>query len=518
MLIAHPTDNKLGELCYFLLRKSGIFISKREFLKHLYTNENYASLLSVTETLSYFGVETLCVRTDIRFLQENKEPALLYLRSAESSEFVVWIDFPDSGRIRFKDENLRTHTQPLAEFLARWDGVALFPLSPDKPFLPDPSSLLGKALAGCLGLLLGWIVYRSLTVSPLYFTFLCLKIAGLSITVLLLRHALGKTSRIEHKLCTFHRHVDCDAVLSSPAAKIGQLASMSDIGFVYFTGGIAVLLTGLLTAEKEAYLALLCILSYFSFIYTLFSLFYQRIVVKKWCPLCLGVLVIIWVECALGWAARVVSDLPPVACITAALFIFILISLTWKFVYALLKEKLRLENTEYAYLKMKKDTAVFNSLLEPLPVNESVPAFSCPLVCGNEASSVLLTIVLSFSCYPCRNLFLKVKSQLARENNTIKCRFVFLPKSESDRLQTGLVTNIYRSEGEEAFLTALSESFGKTLTAGEAGEEEEKRFRIAEEYQAWVKQRKIAYTPLLLWGHKKIPLWYDWEEIVYFLN
>lgn len=516
--MAHPTDNKLGELCFFLLRKSGVCVSKREFLKHLYTNENYASLLAVTETLSYWGIETVCARTDIGFLQENKEPALLYLRSAESSEFVVLIDFPASDQIRYKDENLHTHIQPLAEFLAHWDGVALFVLSPDLPMPPDRSVWAWRCLAGCLLLMSGWIAYQAFEASSLYFIFLCLKIAGLSVTVLLLRHTLGMTSKMEHTICTFHRQVDCDAVLSSPAARIGKLASMSDIGFVYFAGGIIVLLAGLLTSDEKAYLDTLCILSYLSFAYTLFSLFYQRIIVKKWCPLCLGVLLIIWIECGVGYAHAGVH-LPPATNVAVVLFVFMSVAWVWKAVSFLLKENLRLENIEYAYLKIKKDSTVFHSLVgPPVVAAETAPSFSYPLICGNKNAPCLLTVVLSFSCYPCRNLFFKIKSHLGREDNKIKCRFVFLLKSEKDGLQAELLTAIYRKEGEEAFLKALSGSFDKIEAFEEETEETKEHCQLADEHRSWVEKRKITYTPALLCDDKNIPLWYDWEEVVYFLN
>lgn len=518
-MVAQQEDHQLGDLCFFLLRKSGILLPKKEFLKHLYTNENDASLLAVTETMSYFGIETLCVRTNIEFIRENKVPVLVHLTSDTGSGFVLLFDFLSGDRVKFRNEKLKVQTASLEELLASWDGVALFVVSAKRNYRRSWQSILGKGLAMCLGLLFLGALYQSFVVFPLYFLFFCLKIGGLFVTFLLIRHALGKTSAIEQKICTFHRHVNCDAVLSSGAAQIGEIASMSDIGFVYFTSGIMVLLIGLLTAQKESYLDALCLLSYGAFFYTLFSLFYQRMVVRKWCPLCLGVVVVIWAECAVGYTHAIFS-FPPLETIGVVLFVFTLVSLVWKTVYALVQEKNRLEKVEYAHLKLKKDSTVFASLAEPVFISGIPSDFTHPLICGYRDAEKLLTVVLSFSCYPCRNLFDKMKAQLESEGNRLLCRFVLLAKSKNDNAEIELLTVIYREKGEEAFLTALSHNFDKQGW-GESETEEvpiSQPGGIAEEHRIWIKQRSISYTPAILAGNKKIPLWYDWDEIVYFFN
>lgn len=518
-MVAQQENHQLGDLCFFLLRKSGILLPKKEFLKHLYTNENDASLLAVTETMSYFGIETLCVRTDIEFIRENKAPVLVHLTSGAGAGFVLLFDFLSADRVKFRDEKLKVRTASLGDLLASWDGAALFVVSAKRNYRRSYQSILRKCLVVCFGLLFVRALYQSFVVSPFYLLFFCLKIGGLFITFLLIRHALGKTSAIEQKICTFHRRVDCDAVLSSGAAQIGEIASMSDIGFVYFTSGIAVLLIGLLTAQKESYLDVLCLLSYVSFFYTLFSLFYQRMIVKKWCPLCLGVVAVIWAECAVGYVHAIFS-FPPLETIVVVWFVFMLVSLVWKTVYALVQERNRLEKIEYAYLKLKKDSTVFASLAKPVFMSGVPVDFTYPLICGYRDAEKLLTVVLSFSCYPCRNLFDKMKAQLLSEENRLLCRFVFLAKSKNDNAEIELLTGLYREKGENAFLTALSNRFDEP--EWEESETEEVSISqpcgIAEEHRIWIKQRSISYTPAILSEDKKIPLWYDWDEIVYFLN
>lgn len=100
----------------------------------------------------------------------------------------------------------------------------------------------------------------------------------------------------------------CDAVLNSKASKLFGIIKMSDIGIVYFMGGLVLLLFSFYgMTEVQKTLDMTSFLSVCSFPYIIFSLSYQRLKVKKWCPLCLGVLTVLLLENILGWTAALLE-------------------------------------------------------------------------------------------------------------------------------------------------------------------------------------------------------------------
>jgi len=94
------------------------------------------------------------------------------------------------------------------------------------------------------------------------------------------------------KLCHLNKATNCNTVLNDKASKVFGWFGWADVGFVYFTGGFLFLLLNL----NEQSLSLLAILSALSVPYPLFSIYYQGFVLKKWCPMCLGIQLILIIE------------------------------------------------------------------------------------------------------------------------------------------------------------------------------------------------------------------------------
>ena len=120
-----------------------------------------------------------------------------------------------------------------------------------------------------------------------------LSIIGLAISILIIKHELGHTSRIINQLCDGKESTSCDDVLDSKGASVLNFFKLSDIGIVYFLGltlsWIANLFLGLDSAVIE-------VVSLIAMPITFYSIYYQYAVVKKWCPLCLAVVIILWCQ------------------------------------------------------------------------------------------------------------------------------------------------------------------------------------------------------------------------------
>ncbi len=119
------------------------------------------------------------------------------------------------------------------------------------------------------------------------------KITGLSLCAGLALAGMGHP-RFRDR-CPQKNRVDCQKVLNSPAGRILGIP-MADLGVIYFGGGIITLLTHFANPLPLPVFFLLALLNLSTLPYTLFSVLYQGLAVRRWCTLCLRVMVLFWVE------------------------------------------------------------------------------------------------------------------------------------------------------------------------------------------------------------------------------
>jgi uncharacterized membrane protein len=125
-------------------------------------------------------------------------------------------------------------------------------------------------------------------------TILIFKMAGLGACVLLVMGELGHP--LFTRICPKGEKLDCHAVMESPAAKLFGRIPMADLGAIYFSGGILLICFSAVHPHFFHRVFLLALLNLFTLPYTIFSVVYQALVVKRWCVFCLTVQLIFWLE------------------------------------------------------------------------------------------------------------------------------------------------------------------------------------------------------------------------------
>ncbi len=98
------------------------------------------------------------------------------------------------------------------------------------------------------------------------------------------------------RFCPKNPHFDCHRVIESPAGTIFNLIHTADMGVLYFGGSALTMLLSAFTPHFYHNIILLAFVNLLALPYTLFSVAYQALVVKKWCALCLIVQAIFWLE------------------------------------------------------------------------------------------------------------------------------------------------------------------------------------------------------------------------------
>src|SRR5471030_1680876 len=110
--------------------------------------------------------------------------------------------------------------------------------------------------------------------------------------MLLLMQSIDANNPFIQKLCG-EDNKNCNAILSSKAAKINEFLSWSEVGFFYFAGTWLALL---FNSAHIAMLQALAVLNIVALPYTFYSIHYQWRVAKQWCVFCCAVQALLWLE------------------------------------------------------------------------------------------------------------------------------------------------------------------------------------------------------------------------------
>jgi uncharacterized membrane protein len=123
---------------------------------------------------------------------------------------------------------------------------------------------------------------------------LLLKVVGLLASFVLVLGTLK--APIFKRFCPRNPWFDCQRVIDSPAGKIFGLIHTADLGVLYFSSTLLVLVFGAFTPGFYYQVLLLGALNLLTLPYTLFSVAYQVFRVRRGCALCLIVQLVFWLE------------------------------------------------------------------------------------------------------------------------------------------------------------------------------------------------------------------------------
>ena len=258
--------------------------------------------------------------------------------------------------------------------------------------------------------------------------------------MLLLSVQYGKTNDFTDSLCHLNQKTDCNHILTSSAAKITNWLGWSEVGFFYFMAGwVHLCIQGTQTPEggfgngvEASSTGLLWLLSLLALPYTFWSIWYQWQVAKQWCPLCVAVQVVVWVEvCLLSF--QIADWHFDIAAIVPLLMAGISVILLWLIVKPLLLQAKKTEELERELHRFKNNPILFKTLLWQQKQMPPLPADLQPIVLGNPYAQHTIVMVTNPYCGPCANAHGQLEQALL-DNESLKAEIVFAATNhENDR-------------------------------------------------------------------------------------
>ncbi len=418
------------------IRFHKIRVTKTSVRETLKTHPHYPALLSICDAFKEWKVGNYPLRYTEDEILELFPPYIVHFK--ERGGQVAFVTRVKDNKITFYESFRKRITLEAGKFIERCSGAVIL-LNPDKDSgekdykRKKQDELLGNSvLPGVLltvflilgfagvSLLSGVLVTPGLGNLLLIFT----KSSGIALSLLLVLHEFDLHNALTDKLCHLTKSTDCNTVLHDRAAKIFSWFGWADLGLIYFTGGL-MLLPRCLSLLDFSYLALLASIS---LPYTVFSVIYQGFVLKKWCPLCLGVQILFIIEFVILLPGLVHLSISWEA--TKAIFsTFLLTGLIYVLFNLYYREKKANELNYIKYSTLKFNPLVLNTLLLSQK-HYDIPLTGQSLLFGKQDAGMVITAFLSLQCSHCARAFQRIK-ELLKSGENLKISIVLITQDKA---------------------------------------------------------------------------------------
>jgi len=251
-----------------------------------------------------------------------------------------------------------------------------------------------------------------------------LKIIGVITSCLLLAYEVDKNNPFVKNICSIGVQSNCDAVLSSKAAKIGSI-SWGEIGFFYFVATTLGLLMPNLSYEVKV--TCLAIANILAAPYIFFSIYYQWRIIKQWCPLCLTIQLILASE--LIWSVFVVWQYPFLNILQASILVAILFCMfipviSWYTLKSLIIKAKDHDLYRTAHKRLLCNPNVFDSLLQKQrKITEGWEQLGIDI--GNLNAKNTIVKICNPYCTPCEKSH-KQLMELLKNSNNVKLKIIYI--------------------------------------------------------------------------------------------
>lgn len=500
------------------LKSEQIIVDKSEFEFQIQSHQNFPSLLAISDTLHFLKVENKALKVEfedveilpqnfIALLNNNYQKELFFIQKRQNNSFFV-------------DNKLYT----IKELQSKWEGIVFIIKKANDENLKSSNHLLPKSLFFFSFILLfGFIfLFGENLKTQLFFIF---PILGILISIFAFKDLFGAKSDIISKFCNISEYSDCSTIINSKKWRLFKIINFSDLSIIFFVFNIIGLSLFLIFGKANDFFGLLKIGLLLAMPFTFISIFYQKFIEKKWCPICLAISFLLWLELTFltfnqdyGFSRSIKS-----------IFLFILslvfVSISWKIFKSLLQKNNELRDFKIKATRFQRNYEIFKNTLI---TKKKVIFPNTPIIFGNKESKTVITIITSPFCGHCRKAHEILNEILKNHKKNLKIQLLI--KGDVDVLEEHYRTffytliGLYQQKGEKYFILSLNEWYEnkdihKWLKKYSLNIENKMGIdAIYLNHKNWCKKEGFNYTPAIFINGYEYPEQYDRENLIFFIN
>ena len=519
-------DERLVSIVTCLLKTIRVPVTAASIRSELSSHPDGNSFAAISDVLNKWKVSSSAYRISPNQLNEIPCPFISQF-SNERSDFLV-VDEIGGGIVRFVDGHNHIQQVSIEQFSSFFSGVVLVC---DADAASGEKDYKRKRIIAYLnamrlpGIIL--LIVSLLSVAEFFYTkdfeiynwrFACLtmtKLLGLVAGFILFEESSGKKTTVVQRFCQGESFSCRDVVSSKQARILWGTVTWADLGVLYFSSTLLMLLFGV---QSRPILRVLSLLSMPCIVYSFFSIYYQAIVLRKWCLLCCIVQMIFWVETILLFPFFGISD-KFIGIDFSICFVTLILPLTiWLFVKPLFLRAGESVDMSRALRSFLYNENLFNHALSLQP-KFSLPDMDNSIILGAEESNTTISVVLSPYCEYCASLYRDIEGWLSSGSHA-KLQIILKAPEGANGNKVDVVrhlVSLYR-ERPDIFPLALGEwyrtrnyvTWAKKYSLPDPRLEIEK---IMDVQKRWCADENISVTPLLLVNGFQLPQPYGVETL-----
>lgn len=362
------------------------------------SDPSYPSLLSVIKVLKYSGISVSAIRCEWENLS-FESPFLLHLNVEEKETLIIahkeqndtkglYIYNPVSDKWEWKHRN---------DILNAWNKIVIYTdkLMPKKHI--NSVKLFTYLFEVVFSLIM--LIYNMLSLPILI---------GCLISGYIFFKKENSVNNFIHKICSFAKYIDCEVVEESRYSKIWNI-DLKEISFAYFLSQISLLFISMILKIEGSIVTLYAISVFILLPCIIYSL-YSQVKIKRFCPLCIGVLLIIMLQ-SIVCCVKYQNEKIDFSIILLYGIIFGIILFFLKYRDCLLEQNKILFERSLQFLKIKRKKSIYQIENREITLKNETVWF------GNEESINVITTVISPSCRYCHNMIKELIEMLDMDYN-----------------------------------------------------------------------------------------------------
>ncbi len=496
---------------------------KEEFRDYFFSHPDFPSLYAVTDTMDYFGIDNLAAKINNEQLSELPNQ-FLTLISVDQQDVLVYVTQHNDKSVTYLDEKNLKKTIFLTDFITNWTQIVIVIDENENRAIERDSPSNYVIMVGLIILLISLFhnhFFSNTGYVPFLYSFFGL--IGLVLSVLLVQESFGVNKEITSKICNIVQPEGngCQSVLRSSVALIYKNFTLSDVCLVFFSALIL-----LLALSKFSHLHYI-IISLFSLPIVIFSLYYQYLVIKKWCALCLGIsMCLVGISIVTLFSFHHFSVKMIVNDTLLFLEVLFLLTVIWVLLKPMVLGYFELKNENRGHRRFKRNINTFKALLNnTFKINQSTLKEFEFIEIGSRSAQNELLLFLSPSCGHCHTAFKDAISLIDRypENLKLKIGFNVNPDNENNpytRVLSTIVDQSIRFDNAKELLSKWHidriqiETFNSTYgisTTEEAKDVLRLQFN-------WCQENGFNYTPVKIFNKKVMPSEYGINDLSFFIK
>ncbi|MBY5959206.1 hypothetical protein KUV50_13720 [Membranicola marinus] len=499
-------ETGFANLVYTFLDKNGYYY--RHLDVELHSHPEFPALSALSDTFDKLHIPHLFTKLSPTHAEKLDGAFLAQLQMDELSEIYFIQKYKEN--IVITDQNNNKSSIPLTEFLQHWTGITI--LIKSRP--PSYASILIKdsfTLFSLLFILLTYLITDS--IGEIYFL-LCSGI-GLTLSILVLKVDLGKSSEVVNKLCGQRTKMDCNSIIhSKPSRLLKGNVKLTDLIIIYF----AFILFFQIIFVNIISLGVLTLLS---LPFVLYSLWHQ-FRLNQWCTLCLIIDLVLVIQFSLLLIYFNLT-LPTLFILLEASVLGLLTILAWVMIKPFIVEWNHYKPILFDFLSIKKDWKLLHYYFVQsgaLKLPECYQKF--PLIQFKDGIWNL-DLILQPNCPNCISALNRIISIQDKYQCFKQIRLMIKPENDHEsnnwNSKISLLCKLDSTDAIQQWASYLKRSKSSQLDTKNIPNKIKENWMVAlHNLSEWCNNTGLDKTPLILLNQKPLPYHYSPVDFAFWVD